>query len=146
VKALTIRQPYADAIVQPSDLAKRIENRGWPLPARHVGVPVLLHAAAAPERKPVLPDAWDIGHLYGVRPLGLLGVILARATFTGCHFDDDGCDGNCAAWGFRETYHWRIADVTALPEPVPAKGALGFWTPPQDVTAAVRAQLAGVTA
>ncbi|WNI19139.1 hypothetical protein [Actinacidiphila sp. ITFR-21] len=144
-KALTIRQPYADAIVQPSDCPKRIENRSWPLPARYVGVPVLLHSAAAPERKPVLPDAWDIGrpfgHLYGVRPLGQLGVILAQATFASYHFPGDGCDEQCVAWGMRQVFHWRISNLVPLAEPIPAKGQQQFWTPPDDVLAAVQAQL-----
>jgi hypothetical protein len=144
MKVLTIRQPYADAIVQPSGAPKRIENRSWALPARYVGVPVLLHSAAAPERKPVLPDAWAIPRLYGDRA-DRLGVILAAVTFTACHFDRDGCDDQCADWGMRQVFHWQIADVTTLDQPVPAKGQQQFWTPPGDVLAAVQQQLtAGV--
>lgn len=142
-RALTIRQPYADAIVTPSADPKRIENRSWPLPPRFVGVPVLLHSAAAPERKPLLPDGWAIPRLYGDRA-DQLGVILARVTFTACHFDGDGCGGVCARWGLRQLFHWDMADVTPLPVPVPARGQLGFWTPGDAAQAAVREQLAGV--
>lgn len=136
-RALTVRQPYADAIVQPSVTPKRIENRSWPLPARYVGVPVLLHSAAAPERKPVLPDGWDPGS-----PDGQLGVVLALVTFTACHLDGAGCGENCATWGHWQVFHWDITDVIALPTPVPAKGQQQFWTPGDDVQAAVREQLA----
>jgi hypothetical protein len=137
VKAITIRQPYADAIVQPSENPKRIENRSWTLPARYVGVPVLLHSAAAPERKPVLPDAWAIPRLHDDCD-NQLGVILAQITFTDCHYDGDDCDNQCATWGHEQVFHWDIADVTPLSTPVPAKGQLGFWTPPAPVLAAVQ--------
>lgn len=144
MRAITIRQPYADAIVQPSDLPKRIENRSWPLPARYAGVPVLLHSAAAPERKAVLPDAWAIPRLYGDRT-DQLGMMLALVTFTGCHLDGDGeCDEQCATWGHRQVFHWRITDVTPLPEPVPAKGQQQFWAPAPDVLAAVQRQIEAV--
>lgn len=145
MKALTIRQPYADAIVQPSETPKCTENRSWPLPARYIGVPVLLHAAAAPERHPVLPDAWDISHLYGTRPLGQLGAILAIVAFGACHWDGDGCGDNCHTWGWQQVFHWQIADITPLPEPVPAKGQQQFWTPTPTVLAAVQQQLAPTT-
>lgn len=47
----------------------------------------------------------------------------------------------CGPWAARGQYHWRLANVRALPEPVPCKGALGLWTLPDDVEAAVAAQL-----
>ena len=34
-----------------------------------------------------------------------------------------------------------LDDVIALPEPVPCKGALGFWTVPEDVEAKCLAQI-----
>ncbi|MFJ2630910.1 hypothetical protein ACIO6U_02960 [Streptomyces sp. NPDC087422] len=143
MRAITIRQPYADAIVQSSPMPKRIENRSWPLPARYVGVPVLLHSAAAPERHPILPDAWAIPTLYGDRA-DQLGAILARVTFTGCHMAGDGCDERCADWGHRQVFHWDIANVTPLPSPVPAKGQQQFWAPAADVLASVQQQIEAV--
>ncbi len=140
-RALTIRWPYSAAIVEPSTDPKTVENRSWPLPPRFLGVPVLLHSAAAPERKPVLPDGWSPDS-----PVGQLGVILARVTFTGFHFDGDGCTEACTHWGHRQVFHWTLADVIALSVPVPAKGQQQFWTPAPAVQAAVREQLAGVAA
>ncbi|WP_329131469.1 hypothetical protein OG552_10285 [Streptomyces sp. NBC_01476] len=143
MKAITIRQPYADAIVQPSPLPKRIENRGWPLPPRYIGVPVLLHSAATTYPAVGRLAIHDItGHDPDEQWPGVRGAILARITFTGCHFDGDAeCDEQCATWGFEQVFHWRIADVTALPAPVPAKGALSFWTPAPGVLTAVQQQL-----
>lgn len=64
---------------------------------------------------------------------GVRGAVLAVATLAGCHLDA-GC---CGPWGMREVYHWQLADVEALPEPVPCKGSLGLWAPSADVLAAV---------
>lgn len=130
MKALTIKQPWAGAIVHQT---KRVENRTWKLPAAHEGARILIHAAAQ-------PDKWAV--VYGPN-LDVYGAIVGLATITGCHWSDDGrC---CGPWGFENSYHWTLADVTVLPDPVPAKGALGFWTPPADVLAAVEQQLATAT-
>lgn len=135
LRALTVRQPYADAIVQPGPDPKRIENRTWPAPPRHIGTRFLLHAAAATAVRPVLPDGADTTTWPGVR-----GAILAVVTLAGCHFDGPDCLPACTRWGHTEVFHWHLADVLPLARPVPATGALGFWTPAPDVQDAVRAQ------
>jgi hypothetical protein len=127
MKALTIRQPWAGAIVHQT---KRVENRTWKLPASMHGARILIHAGAQLDR-----DA----KIYGPN-LGVYGAIVGAATITGCHYDT-GRQPCCSEWAFTGTYHWELADVTALPTPVPAKGALGFWTPPDGVLAAVQQQL-----
>jgi len=130
VKALTIRQPWAGAIVHQT---KRVENRTWKLPNAHEGAHILIHAAAQ-------PDKWAV--VYGPN-LDVYGAIVGAATLTGHHWSDDGrC---CGPWGFENAYHWALTDVVALDQPVPAKGALGFWNPPADVLAAVQQQLALAT-
>lgn len=140
MKALTIRQPWAAAIAHG---AKRTENRSWPVPSKHLGTRILIHAAADQDRtrRPshevprVLTDNLDTW-------LDTRSAIIAIATLTDCHFDKGrGC---CAPWGMDGYFHWTLADVVTLPEPVPAKGALGFWTPPADVLDAVLAQQAEV--
>lgn len=127
MKALTIRQPWSGAIVHQT---KRVENRSWKLPAAHHGARILIHAAAQPDKHAIV---------YGPN-LDVYGAIIGVATFTGCHFDT-GRQPCCSEWAFTGAYHWTLADVIALDQPVPAKGALGFWTPPADVLAAVYAQL-----
>lgn len=135
MKALTIRQPWIDAIVHSQ---KRCENRSWPPPASIVGQRILLHAAKADDRHAVLcrDAAWTDRR----------GVILAAATITSHHAANTRGPLCCAPWGFPDAYHWQLRDVTALPEPVHAKGALGFWTPPPAVLAAVEQQLAATPA
>ena len=129
IKALTIRQPYADAIVHLVDNPKRIENRTRP--TKHRGL-ILIHAGLMGDRAAVLagvpvgPD--KRGHVIGV------------AQLVGCH-PGMGC---CAPWGLMQAsraepavWHWELDDVTALSVPVPANGQLGLWNPPADVLAAV---------
>ncbi|MGW6578929.1 hypothetical protein ACWF76_05895 [Streptomyces globisporus] len=124
MRALTIRQPWAGAIVHQT---KRVENRTWKLPAAHHGVRILIHAGAQPDKNAEVEGP----------NLDVYGAIVGVATVTGCHWSDDGMC--CGPWGFAKAYHWTLADVIALPEPIPAKGALGFWTPSDDiVNAALR--------
>jgi|SRR5690242_9178445 len=133
MKALTIRQPWLDAIVYGT---KRIENRSRPVPAAYTGTTILLHASKTGDRRAVLN---------GIHPHhDERGVILATATITDSHPDGDDCIPNCSFWGQPELHHWQLADVTPLPMPVPTKGALGFWTPPPAVLAAVHEQLGAV--
>ena len=129
MKALTVRQPWAGAIAHQT---KRVENRTWQLPTKHEGTRILIHAGTQLDR-----DA----KVYGPH-LGVYGAVVAVATITGCHWSDDGTC--CGPWGQDSVYHWTLADVVAVPEPVAASGALGFWTPKDDVLAAVETQLKAV--
>ena len=122
MKALTIRQPYADAIVHLVENPKRIENRTRP--TKHRGL-ILIHAGLTGDRAAVLAGI----------PVGpdKRGHIIGTARIVGCHAEL-GC---CWPWGLPDRWHWELADVTALTVPVPAKGQLGLWTPPANVLAAV---------
>ncbi|MFJ3141654.1 ASCH domain-containing protein [Streptomyces halstedii] len=140
MRALTVRQPWASAITHGT---KRTENRSWPVPAKHIGTRILVHAAAAEDRTPrVSKDVpRQLTDGIGVWP-DTRSAIIAVATLTGCHFDKGmSC---CAPWGMEGFFHWELTDVAALPEPVPTKGALGFWTLPEDVVNAVCIQQTGV--
>lgn len=125
-RALTVRQPWAGAIAHQT---KRTENRSWKLPAKHEGARILIHAGAQLDR-----DA----QVYGPH-LGVYGAVVAVATVTGCHWSEDGTC--CGPWGFDRAYHWTLADVVALDQPVPAKGRLGIWAPDDELIAAVTSQL-----
>ncbi|MGV9888341.1 hypothetical protein [Streptomyces sp. NPDC003395] len=130
MKALTIRQPWAGAIAHQT---KRVENRSWKLPTKHEGARILIHAGAQPDRH---------AQVYGDH-LDVHSAIVAIATITGCHFDN-GNQVCCSYWAQPDLYHWELADVVALPEPVPAKGALGFWTPSDEIINAALRQETGV--
>ncbi|MFF9118324.1 hypothetical protein ACF09Y_22440 [Streptomyces massasporeus] len=145
MKALTVRQPYADAIASG---AKPIENRSKPLPVKYIGVPVLLHAGAAHHASGI--TAVDLARITGARTHtwpDTRSAILAVIRFGGFHLADSNAHWCCRPWGQvptrvqPEVWHWEIREVTCLAEPVPASGALGFWTPDDDVLAAVQRQI-----
>lgn len=127
-RGLTIRQPWLAAILH-SD--KRVENRVWPTGYRG---PVLLHAAktlddAARRHRPLAAV---------VRGLPLeRGAVLGVAQLTDCHPDD----GECTPWAVPGHHHLVLDEVTPLPLPVPWRGALGLWTPPESLLEQIRAQL-----
>lgn len=121
-KALTVRQPWADAIAHGP---KRTENRTRPTKYRGL---LLIHAGLTGDRAAVLAGI-------SVGP-DKRGHVIATAQLVGCHQADGQC---CGKWGFPDCWHWELADVQALTAPVPAKGQLGLWTPPSEVLLAVLA-------
>jgi hypothetical protein len=135
MRALSIRQPWTDAIVLGT---KRVENRGWPAPAWILGRVIALHASKVADRgaQPPPGEEWPSGLTDSSR----LGAVLAVARVRDCHFTTGGLCG-CSPWAVPGQFHWTLADVRLLPDPVPCKGALGLWRLPEDVEAAVRAQL-----
>lgn len=128
MRALTIRQPWADAIAHGT---KRIENRTRPAPAKHLGTRIYLHAGAAYDSMArLLIDREELAAWPDERK-----ALIAVATLVGSHRETGGC---CAPWGEHDTHHWELADVTPLPQPLSMPGALGFWTPthtPQEAPA-----------
>lgn len=125
MKALTIRQPWADAIAHQT---KRVENRTWKTNYRG---PVLIHAAAARDPKAVV---------YGPRP-DIRSAIIATADIVDCHYSEDGqC---CGPWGQENVYHWTLNNVTTLDEAIPCTGRLGLWTPGDGILSAATKQTSG---
>ncbi|MCZ0984036.1 ASCH domain-containing protein [Streptomyces diastatochromogenes] len=133
IRALTVRQPWAGAIAHAD---KRIENRSWTTPHRGA---VLIHSAAKPDQQ-----ANQYAPMTAiVRGLQLdLGAVIAVARIVDCHPDD----GACTGWSMPGHFHWQLDQVTALPLPVPATGALQLWKPPEKVLETVRLQLDDATA
>lgn len=119
MRALTIRQPWADAIAHGN---KRVENRSWRAPAKYHGTRILIHAGATYDRMArFLIDRDHLAAWHDERK-----ALIATATLTGCHRETGGC---CAPWGEHDVWHWQLENVHPLPEPIPIKGALGLWTP-----------------
>lgn len=128
MKALTIRQPWADAIAHGE---KRVENRGRR--TNYVGQ-VLIHAGMMGDRQAVLN---------GITPgPDIRGAIIAIADLVGCHR----AKGCCKPWGFEDCWHWELSDVRRLITPLPAKGQLGLWTPSEELLAAAAWDQAKTTA
>ncbi|MEV8626017.1 hypothetical protein [Streptomyces sp. NPDC051079] len=130
MRALTIRQPYADAIVWGG---KTTENRQRAVSAFHLGATVLIHAAKAPHASKV--SAADLGLKQAP---DARGAIIATAVLDSCH--QATADGCCAPWGMLGFWHWTLRDVRPLSRPVAAEGRLGLWVPDEAVVRDVLAQ------
>lgn len=129
MKALSIRQPWAWAVLH---AGKRVENRDWPTAFRGR---VLLHASKGCTRGEYEEAAWAISGDARVKvpPLVELprGAIVGAATIYDCVSASDS-PWFCGPFGF------LLSHVVALPEPIPCKGALGFWDVPNTVEELVR--------
>lgn len=160
MKALTVQQPYAWAIVHGG---KTIENRTtlW----KYRG-PLAIHAGARwSERGGRSPLVWDaLRDRYGwpTGPVAAMrdprpgfdairpdGIIIGVVDLTGAHPALPGCCDS--PWAEREyveaggrtrraLVHYVLANPRPI-APVPATGRLGLWTPPPDVLDAVDAAL-----
>ncbi len=142
MRCLSIMQPWLGAIVLGD---KRVENRSWAAPQWIIGETIALHASKRFDWGAEFPPGRNL-MWYAPEDLPL-GAVTGIATVTGCHLSPD-FGGTCGAtrplcspWAARDSYHWLLSDVRALPEPVSCRGMLGLWRLPDDVDAAVRAQL-----
>lgn len=132
MRALTVKQPFADTIVHghPRDGLKTIENRPTPIPKGHVGSTILIHAGKA--WHPLGKDVdWE------QRPDTRMAII-GTVRLVGVHVDSE-C---CAPWGMRDCFHWQLADARPLTTPIlDVPGQLGLWTPDDDALATIHTQI-----
>lgn len=145
MKGLSVKPPWSWAIAW---AGKDVENRGWP--TNHRGF-VAIHASLRPEPDVIFPvqraiRAYLTAQRDQDRRIDVRGAVVAVAEIAGCHAGLSmrwPCEGGelCSPWAVPGQYHWRLARVRPLAEPVPCKGALGLWTLPDDVESAVLAQL-----
>lgn len=166
MRALTVKQPWAFAI---ANGGKDVENRSWQPPCTLDLLAI--HAGARSgwdldgEANPLVQVAWSrfigpvssLNRRMGTQNVTLnrnnhgipFGAIVAVAEVPTCHFDGncwlfpkfDEDSGRCSPWAARGQWHWQLANVRPLPDPVPCRGMLGLWRPPDDVEKAVREQL-----
>jgi hypothetical protein len=135
-------------------MGKAVENRSWPTDFRG---PVAIHAGSGVGPKWEFEDACEIVssrsglELEGVAHWAAVrGAVVAVAELTGVcsaslrypFYAPLNCD--CGEWAVNGQRHFLLADVRPLAEPVPVKGALGLWTLPDEVEAAVLAQVGQV--
>jgi hypothetical protein len=120
MRLLTVRQPWAHAIAVGE---KDVENRTW---RTHYRGPVAIHAAAAiddqaytfPPVHRLLAEA-DINPR-DVERVMTRGAIVAVADLTDIVTDSD------SRWAQHGAYHWLLANVRRLNNPIPYRGALGL--------------------
>lgn len=148
IPAITVKAPWSWAI---SHGPKRIENRVW---QRSYRGSLAIHAGKGwdedGEDSPLVQRAWREADLdiYKLDPAYreiVLGAVVAVADLVDIcgaqmwSFIPGGC--TCGPWAARGQFHWKLANVRPLAEPVPCRGALGLWTLPDEVESAVVAQL-----
>jgi len=154
MKALTVWQPWASLIIAG---LKPYEFRGWRVPRSLIGQRIVIHAAArAPKRGEiaslfgalfhggqgaaetclhppaiVLLKEWSLGQRELVLSAGLGTAVLGEprngieiAEEFGVPRANDSDRDEHANWG------WPMLDVEPWAEPVPMKGAQGFWSWP----------------
>jgi activating signal cointegrator 1 len=125
MKALSLTQPWATAMALG---IKQWETRGWP--TRYRG-PIAIHAAKGFPR--YAREFAEVEHTLGRIPSPLpFGAIVALGQLVECARAEDVYTSVTALerlYGNYEAgrYAWRISGIVALPEPIPAKGALGLW-------------------
>lgn len=134
MKALTVRQPWAQAIIFGG---KNIENRTvfWKYRgslAVHAGMSWDLHGQHDPAIRAVRDDM-PLWHEYGAI-IGLVDLVAAHYARPSC-----ATSARCGTWGHQSrpggkpVVHLVLANPRPLPEPIPCRGRQGLWTPPDDV-------------
>jgi hypothetical protein len=118
MKALTIRQPWAHAILH---LEKDVENRVW---RTHYRGPLLIHAAAHHERHPREMLSEYMSRPPSTESLSDLavGCIIGVAEVVDC------VKNSKSKWADRGAWHWLVRNARSI-RPVDCTGRLGLWTP-----------------
>lgn len=128
MKAITVQQPWAWCIAAGH---KRVENRGWVTSYRG---PLAIHAGKTVDRdsvdmvKSILVDLGVVASLddrVGDRHLLATGAVVAVVDLVDICTDSGRC--YCGVWGAIGQNHWKLANVHAVAEPVPSRGAQGLW-------------------
>lgn len=137
VLCLTLTQPWATLVAIG---AKRIETRSWSTPYRG---PLAIHAAKGWSRYDTLlcfdepfRSALVAGGITTPGDLPL-GAVVATCRLVAC-VPTTGIERTPAVDWISDAemelgdlsdgrYAWLLADVVALPEPIPARGSLGLW-------------------
>lgn len=156
--ALSVMQPWASLIVggPRSPGVKPIENRTWKPSPMLIGRRIAIHASKKLDLEAFedLQDgACDFKRSewpYAKIKEFPTGAIIGTATLVRVHVGDaigptdpvypDGMPDDCKRW-YCGPVGLELRSVVRV-EPVPCKGALGFWRMPGDVEQVVRAQIA----
>lgn len=141
-KAITIRQPWAGAVVLG---IKPTENRTW---RTHYRGRILIHAGAQQatifSRGPLAsPSHQAVAALAGNEWTRPAGAIIGSVELVDCH-PDGGC---CRPWGEsaftdsdgarrQQVWHWVFEDARHF-APVPCRGRQGLWNVPNHILEAV---------
>ncbi len=143
MKAISVRQPWAWALLNGKDVENRSQNivggyRG--MVALHAGTQ-LADGAAFTRVDTILgrgPDLGRPGHRAPTQFGGVIGLLYV----IGVH-PATSCRGRCSPWADPTGVHIRLEPATVRPldRVVECPGRLGLFTLPDDITALVRKQI-----
>lgn len=129
MRALTVRQPYAERLVRGT---KTVENRSRNVHLRGL---VLIHAAAAIHDRfaaEQYPHILKMPRSSVVGSAQLVGAHRASVEAGGCCGFDAGAEYQSSDGEEfdKPIFHWLFADAVEFVTPIPhVKGSLGFWEP-----------------
>lgn len=117
IKVLTVRQPYASAIVNGFKL---VENRSRPTKYRGL---LYIHSSKSKPTKEAIkycrergfyfaPESYHLGHIIG--SVELIDVV----------------QNHESQWAIEGEYQWVLTNPRKFLVPIPAKGQLGIWNLP----------------
>jgi hypothetical protein len=139
MRAITLIQPWAGPIAQG---IKTVENRTWEPPLALLGQRIAIHAGAKLDRETVedlYEDGLDPVRLWEMRSAALAVATLER--FVADRFTS-GLQSPLSLTREQARFYngpvgFVLSDIVAI-DPVPCKGALGFWTLPDEIERSVR--------
>jgi len=120
MKALTVRQPWAELIVRGR---KDVENRPWRTNHRNL---LAIHAGLGFDpHEPKVRGELESGAIIGV-----VDVL-------------DCVRGSESPWGLPGQWHWILGNARRLSKPIPYRGALGLWNVDPETERLLRSRLRG---
>lgn len=149
MRAITIRQPHAWAVIHADKVENRTRNiageyRGW----------VAIHAGLAKyEQDNASSRAHRAAQGTEVDTRIVYGAVIGVARLIDVHLSEDqggiGCGGLdddcashlCSPFALPDNFHFVWADRRPLATPIPWRGSLPLWTVPDDLEAAIREQV-----
>lgn len=134
MKALTIRQPWAELILQGR---KQIELREWT--TGHRGL-LVIHAGGYVEEEACCDYGFDPAIITRAAVVGVVEVV-EMIVFTPDSWRDLRPLHLAAGDDPGRWQGWRLANPRRLPEPIPMSGARGLYDLPEAIAAAARRQL-----
>lgn len=164
IRGLTLTHPWAYAIAR---LGKDIENRTWRPEQKggKVGMFLAIHGGVVPGKNTGKREEARMDLAAALGMAGLEEKVGEKATLRlRMGFEVEGeeayftpgivavarlagvSQGSRSVWAASGQHHWQLADVVALPEAVPHRGAQGLWTLEPDALANVRAHWKATTA
>jgi hypothetical protein len=116
IKVLTVRQPWADAILQ---LGKDVENRVWNTNYRGK---IYIHASQRINRNDIL----QVNSLAKITNKSLPQTMITGAILGHVELTDIVKDSQ-SRWALPNQYNWLLTNPVLLNEPIYCKGKLSLW-------------------